>query len=271
VNSLYFKLNSIALFFFLITIISKSFFVLNNRILNTDVYVILIVNHIFAYITLATFFLSFIVLSGSKNYVDKQIVVSVVLFLIHLIIYFFINLFVIQTNEYSIELLPWYGIIFMPLSMIILIFKTNEILRNLPEWVTDDRKHWLNLLQTGIIWFVAYFVIDLVVSGIPSRFLSTQLVTSSPITRGSYLKILAFSVLILSGNFLNFSVNLGSKWFFDEIKYRAGHEMFNKNPNVNFSEIWQNVDTFEDDDESDTVDINELDDYIMRIKNLSKS
>ena len=140
-----------------------------------------------------------------------------------------------------------------------------------PNWLTSERRRWIKRIRIGILLLIPYPLTETIIGLIPfHHFFFESLSAANPVPR--FMPIISVAIvitcyavfMILSG-----SPNV-SKWFFEEIKFRATPDLIELNPNIDLATIWEQVDEWEKKSEltSKEMTTQKLEEYVQAAKSL---
>ncbi|MHA2246336.1 MAG: hypothetical protein ACXADY_15335 [Candidatus Hodarchaeales archaeon] len=144
-------------------------------------------------------------------------------------------------------------------------------LSSIPDWITSDRKRWINRTLLGIVFLIPYPLGETVAGLHSNEFLHQAISPSNPLPQFLFFLM----VSNLTSTFASYIILSGvpddlPKWFFDEIKIRASPELREINPNVKLAKIWEQVDEWQKESKLSPKEMTtqKLEEYVQTTKNL---
>jgi len=143
-------------------------------------------------------------------------------------------------------------------------------LMHFPDWITQRRQNWLKKITLGMLLLIPYPLAEAVTG------LQFVPILNEPITHYNSLPKSIF-ILVLSLFFIDLSMVIivnslpdVTKWFFDEIKFRASPELQKLDPNVNLADIYKQVDEWQKTSNLTPKEMTnqKVEEYVQRAKSL---
>ncbi|MFX1517133.1 MAG: hypothetical protein ACFFC6_12595 [Promethearchaeota archaeon] len=170
----------------------------------------------------------------------------------------------LRVREFSIG----FALIYLVIQIVPIVISL-YYLRQLPPWITLERRAWLKRIKLAIIIY-SFFPICETIAGLRIPLTTGFISPYNPVEQYKLLLAVAFLLLFLSALVLYSGVPELNKWFFDEIKFRASPELRRLNPQVNLASIWEQVDEWQKESEltPKEMTIQKLEEYVQAAKQL---
>lgn len=155
-------------------------------------------------------------------------------------------------------------------SILLPIIYSVYLLSRPPNWITKDRKHWINRTRISLILLSVYPLVE-GLSGLQDLpFFSSPISAFNLAPMKILLLMGSISLLYFSNVLMITGVSDVNKWFFDEIKLRATPYLQEIDPDVNLATIYNQIDEWQKDTElTPKIMTNQtLDKYVQAAKNL---
>ena len=114
-----------------------------------------------------------------------------------------------------------------------------------PAWLTTDRRRWIKRIRLGILLLIPYPLGEALAGLHTDHFLHVSISPSNPLPQYLALLVISTSTLYFASFVFFSSMPDATKWFFDEIKFRASPELQKLDPNVNLADIYEQVDEWQ--------------------------
>ncbi|MHA2246614.1 MAG: hypothetical protein ACXADY_16855 [Candidatus Hodarchaeales archaeon] len=138
-----------------------------------------------------------------------------------------------------------------------------------PEWLTENRRHWVKRIRIGLL-LLAIAPIGEALVDLPIGFLQEHLSLDSPISRIFVILAISISLTYFSGLVIFSGLPDTEIWFFDEVKLRAAPDLKEIDPEVNLTAIWKQIDDWQKESDLTPKEMTtqKLEEYVQAAKNL---